>query len=151
MSENNAKTFARSESVSEESYSDQLLKPNRKSSASVDSMVWAKNGSNFNKLKQRNSADGSDIEKCIFSETNNGGRHLRQYSDSLVDSAKSVTRADFHEPVSNENEARDAITRLEPRGPFLCFHRSSTPSRSASFGQADFNQGVNLQLFLTHN
>ncbi|XP_043483895.1 rho guanine nucleotide exchange factor 17 isoform X2 [Leptopilina heterotoma] len=140
VSGNNAKTFARSESVSEEFYGDQLLEPNRKSSASVDSMVWAKNGSNLSKSKQRNSADVSDIDKCILSETNNGGRHLRQYSDSLVDSAKGVTRRDFHEPVSNESEARDAITRLEPRGPFLCFHRSNTPYRSASFGQADFNQ-----------
>lgn len=92
---------------------------------------------------QRNSADISDIDKCILSETNNGGRHLRQYSDSMVDSAKGVT-VDFHEPVSNESEARDAITRLEPRGPFLCFHRTNAPYRSASFGQVDFNQGIKL-------
>ncbi|XP_051171015.1 rho guanine nucleotide exchange factor 17 isoform X2 [Leptopilina boulardi] len=141
---NNAKTFVRSESVSEELYGDVPLESNRKSSASVDSMVWAKNGSNLNKTKQRNSADVSDIvvddnNKCILSESNNGGRHLRQYSDSMVDSAKGV-KVDFHEPISNESEARDAITRLEPRGPFLCFHRTNTPYRSASFGQVDFNQ-----------
>jgi hypothetical protein len=40
----------------------------------------------------------------------------------------------------SEGEARDAITRLEPRG-LLAFHRAGAPYRSASFGQVDFNQG----------
>lgn len=137
----NPKTFVRSESVGEECYSDPF-ENNRKSSASVDSVAWTKNGSKLIKPTERNSADVSDID--ILSEPNNGGRHLRQCSDSMVDSAKGVT-VDFHEPVSNESEARDAITRLEPRGPFLGFHRTSAPYRSASFGQADFNQGTKLK------
>ncbi|XP_033212658.1 rho guanine nucleotide exchange factor 17 isoform X2 [Belonocnema kinseyi] len=134
----NPKTFVRSESVGEECYSEPF-ENNRKSSASVDSVAWTKNSSKLIKPKERNSADVSDID--ILSEPNNGGRHLRQCSDSMVDSAKGVT-VNFHEPVSNESEARDAITRLEPRGPFLGFHRTSAPYRSASFGQADFNQAL---------
>ena len=142
---NNPKTYARSESVGEECYSEPV-ENNRKSSASVDSVTWTKNSSKSIKPKERNSVDVSDID--ILSEPSSGGRHLRQHSDSMVDSAKGVK--DFHEPVSNESEARDAITRLEPRGPFFGFHRSSAPFRSASFGQADFNQGTTLkQLFLT--
>lgn len=55
--------------------------------------------------------------------------------DDLCDDLKASSAA------GNEGEARDAITRLEPRGPLLTFHRTGAPFRSASFGQVDFNQG----------
>lgn len=90
----------------------------------------------------------------IISEDSNNGsaealtRHLRQYSDSIVDSARSL--AELCNEVnpsrglysgSNDGEARDAVARLEPRGPFLSYHRSGAPNRSASFSQVDFSQG----------
>ncbi|RLU24428.1 hypothetical protein DMN91_002517 [Ooceraea biroi] len=91
---------------------------------------------------ERNSGDVSDLR----SEPNASAeavKHLRQYSDSVVDSATSVDdlcdNLNAASVGGSEGEARDAITRLEPRG-LLGFHRVSAPYRSASFGQVDFNQ-----------
>lgn len=92
---------------------------------------------------ERNSGDVSDLR----SESNanaEAAKHLRQYSDSVVDSATSVDdlcdNLNAASVGGSEGEARDAITRLEPRG-LLTFHRAGAPYRSASFGQVDFNQG----------
>lgn len=78
----------------------------------------------------------------------NAAKHLRQYSDSVVDSGTCVDdlcdNLNAATGTGNDGEARDAITRLEPRGPLLTFHRAGAPFRSASFGQADFNQGNRL-------
>lgn len=68
---------------------------------------------------------------------------MRQYSDSVVDSATSVDDLCDNPnaaSVGGEGEARDAVTTLEPRG-LLAYHRTGVPYRSASFGQVDFNQG----------
>lgn len=95
-------------------------------------------------------------------------KHYRQSSDSLLDSgikkyrqhpkdcyAISFSRIPDAYGCSNntETEARDALARLEPRGPLLNYHKNCTPFRSASFGQADFNEGMfRTQFFLfTHN
>lgn len=91
----------------------------------------------------RSSGDVSDIKNELNASVN-AAKHLRQYSDSVVDSATCMDDlCDNLNAASggNEGEARDAITRLEPRGPLLTFHRAGAPFRSASFGQVDFNQG----------
>lgn len=88
-------------------------------------------------------------------------RHLRQYSDSIVESARSLAEL-CHNPGTvnnpssitnvnnfqgnNDPEARDAVARLEPRGPLLSYHRTGVPYRSASFGQVDFNQGNSIHM-----
>lgn len=91
----------------------------------------------------RNSGDVSDIKNELHSSAD-GAKHLRQYSDSVVDSATCVDdlcdNLNTASVAGNEGEARDAITKLEPRGPLLTFQRGA-PFRSASFGQVDFNQG----------
>ncbi|KYN28457.1 Rho guanine nucleotide exchange factor 17 [Trachymyrmex cornetzi] len=133
----NPKTIVRSESVSEECLSD-------RSGNSVyrkpchDSRKTSRSG-----RPERNSDDVSDLRSKPNASAE-AAKHLRQYSDSVVDSATSVDdlcdNLNAASVGGNEGEARDAITRLEPRG-LLAFHRSGAPYRSASFGQVDFNQG----------
>lgn len=129
--------MVRSESVSEECLSD-------RSGNSVyrkpchDSRKTSRSG-----RPERNSDDVSDLRSKPNASAE-AAKHLRQYSDSVVDSATSVDdlcdNLNAASVGGNEGEARDAITRLEPRG-LLAFHRSGAPYRSASFGQVDFNQG----------
>lgn len=133
------KTIVRSESVSEECLSDRSGNNNAYSRKPChDSRKSSRSG-----RPERNSGDVSDLR----SEPNasaEAAKHLRQYSDSVVDSATSVDdlcdNLNAASGGGNEGEARDAITRLEPRG-LLAFHRTGAPFRSASFGQVDFNQG----------
>ncbi|CAK9800392.1 Rho guanine nucleotide exchange factor 17 [Anthophora plagiata] len=135
------KTIGRSDSVGDECFSessnDACRKPctdSRRTSRSV-------------KLHDRNSGDVSDIKNELNASAD-VAKHLRQYSDSVVDSGTCVDdlcdNLNAASGAGNEGEARDAITRLEPRGPLLTFHRAGAPFRSASFGQVDFNQ-VNRQ------
>ncbi|XP_012280572.1 rho guanine nucleotide exchange factor 17 isoform X3 [Orussus abietinus] len=71
-----------------------------------------------------------------------GAGHLRQYSDSVVDGAKSAAEPrSAAAPEDHEAEATDALPRLGSRGPLLAYHRPGAPFRSASFGQVDFDQG----------
>lgn len=126
--------MVRSESVSEECLSDRSGN-NRKSCH--DSRKTSRSG-----RPERNSDDVSDLRNKPNADAE-AAKHLRQCSDSVVDSATSVDDLCDNLNASvggNEGEARDAITRLEPRG-LLAFHRSGAPYRSASFGQVDFNQG----------
>ncbi|CAK9830762.1 Rho guanine nucleotide exchange factor 17 [Anthophora retusa] len=135
------KTIGRSDSVGDECFSessnDACRKPytdSRRTSRSV-------------RLHDRNSGDVSDIKNELNASAD-VAKHLRQYSDSVVDSGTCVDdlcdNLNAASGAGNEGEARDAITRLEPRGPLLTFHRAGAPFRSASFGQVDFNQ-VNRQ------
>ncbi|XP_015585736.1 rho guanine nucleotide exchange factor 10-like protein isoform X2 [Cephus cinctus] len=142
-----SKTFFRSDSVSEEC----LNEPTVENESKIGSLnSTSRKSAKLAKANERNSGDISDIKS--LSESNSEAKHLRQYSDSVVDSAKSLD--DLCEPAENivglgtrgspggtDAEARDAITRLEPRGPLLSFHRSGAPFRSASFSQVDFHQG----------
>ncbi|XP_014488562.1 PREDICTED: rho guanine nucleotide exchange factor 17 isoform X2 [Dinoponera quadriceps] len=134
------KTIVRSESVSEECLSDRSGNNNAYSRKSCqDSRKSSRSG-----RPERNSGDVSDLR----SEPNasaEAAKHLRQYSDSVVDSATSVDDLcdNLNAASGNEGEARDAITRLEPRG-LLAFHRAGAPFRSASFGQVDFNQDADF-------
>ncbi|XP_012256069.2 uncharacterized protein LOC105686072 isoform X1 [Athalia rosae] len=91
-------------------------------------------------------------------------KHSRQYSDPVVRDSASAAKTTSEryttdsvppaEPSStasggsSEGEARDAVTRLEPRGPLLSsgYHRPGAPYRSASFGQVDFSQGSRLKV-----
>ncbi|XP_036141211.1 uncharacterized protein LOC105833654 isoform X3 [Monomorium pharaonis] len=138
--EETPKTMVRSESVSEECLSDRsgnsiYRKPCH------DSRKTSRSG-----RPERNSDDVSDLRSKPNANAE-AAKHLRQYSDSVVDSATSVD--DLCDNLSaasvggNEGEARDAITRLEPRG-LLAFHRSGAPYRSASFGQVDVNQDADF-------
>ncbi|XP_018314116.1 rho guanine nucleotide exchange factor 17 isoform X6 [Mycetomoellerius zeteki] len=132
--------MVRSESVSEECLSD-------RSGNSVyrkpchDSRKTSRSG-----RPERNSDDVSDLRSKPNASAE-AAKHLRQYSDSVVDSATSVDdlcdNLNAASVGGNEGEARDAITRLEPRG-LLAFHRSGAPYRSASFGQVDFNQDADF-------
>ncbi|CAK9806445.1 Rho guanine nucleotide exchange factor 17 [Anthophora quadrimaculata] len=135
------KTIGRSDSVGDECFSessnDACRKPytdSRRTSRSV-------------RLHDRNSGDVSDIKNELNASAD-VAKHLRQYSDSVVDSGTCVDdlcdNLNAASGAGNDGEARDAITRLEPRGPLLTFHRAGAPFRSASFGQVDFNQ-VNRQ------
>ncbi|XP_029040419.2 rho guanine nucleotide exchange factor 17 isoform X9 [Osmia bicornis bicornis] len=136
------KTIGRSDSVGDECLSepgnnDACRKPcadSRKSSRSA-------------KQQDRNSGDVSDI-KHELNVSADATKHLRQYSDSVVDSGTCVDdlcdNLNATSGAGSEAEARDAVTKLEPRGPLLTFHRGGAPFRSASFGQVDFNQ-VNRQ------
>ncbi|XP_018314113.1 rho guanine nucleotide exchange factor 17 isoform X3 [Mycetomoellerius zeteki] len=138
----NPKTMVRSESVSEECLSD-------RSGNSVyrkpchDSRKTSRSG-----RPERNSDDVSDLRSKPNASAE-AAKHLRQYSDSVVDSATSVDdlcdNLNAASVGGNEGEARDAITRLEPRG-LLAFHRSGAPYRSASFGQVDFNQDFSFSV-----
>jgi len=131
------KTIIRSESVSEECLSDRAGNDGYRKSCH-DSRRSSRPG-----RPERNSGDISDL-RCEPNVSAEAAKHLRQYSDSVVDSATSVDDlCDNPNALSvggSEGEARDAITRLEPRG-LLAFHRAGAPYRSASFGQVDFNQG----------
>ncbi|XP_050482410.1 rho guanine nucleotide exchange factor 17 isoform X6 [Bombus huntii] len=131
------KTINRSDSVGDECFSEssndacrKLCSDSRRTSRSV-------------RQHDRNSGDVSDIKNELNASAD-GAKHLRQYSDSVVDSGTCVDDLcddlNASSGAGNEGEARDAITRLEPRGPFLTFHRAGAPFRSASFGQVDFNQ-----------
>lgn len=130
------KTIVRSESVSEERLSDRsgndvYRKPCH------DSRKPSRTG-----RPERNSGDVSDLRSKQNANAE-AVKHLRQYSDSVVDSATSVDDLCDNlnaASVGSEGEAQDAITTLEPRG-LLAFHRVGAPYRSASFGQVDFNQG----------
>lgn len=132
------KTINRSDSVGDECFSEssndacrKLCSDSRRTSRSV-------------RQHDRNSGDVSDIKNELNASAD-GAKHLRQYSDSVVDSGTCVDDLcddlNASSGAGNEGEARDAITRLEPRGPLLTFHRAGAPFRSASFGQVDFNQG----------
>ncbi|XP_048263520.1 rho guanine nucleotide exchange factor 17 isoform X9 [Bombus terrestris] len=131
------KTINRSDSVGDECFSEssndacrKLCSDSRRTSRSV-------------RQHDRNSGDVSDIKNDLNASAD-GAKHLRQYSDSVVDSGTCVDDLcddlKASSAAGNEGEARDAITRLEPRGPLLTFHRTGAPFRSASFGQVDFNQ-----------
>ncbi|XP_011065101.1 PREDICTED: rho guanine nucleotide exchange factor 17 isoform X2 [Acromyrmex echinatior] len=143
----NPKTMVRSESVSEECLSD-------RSGNSVyrkpchDSRKTSRSG-----RPERNSDDVSDLRSKPNASAE-AAKHLRQYSDSVVDSATSVDdlcdNLNAASVSGNEGEARDAITRLEPRG-LLAFHRSGAPYRSASFGQVDFNQDADFTFSANSN
>ncbi|XP_025073713.1 rho guanine nucleotide exchange factor 17 [Pogonomyrmex barbatus] len=136
----NPKTMVRSESVSEECLSDRLGN-NAYRKSCHDSRKTSRSG-----RSERNSDDVSDLRSEPNARTE-AAKHLRQYSDSVVDSATSVDdlcdNLNAASVGGNEGEARDAITRLEPRG-LLTFHRSGAPYRSASFGQVDFNQDADF-------
>ncbi|XP_076245903.1 rho guanine nucleotide exchange factor 17 isoform X2 [Calliopsis andreniformis] len=131
------KTFGRSESVGDECYSESSKDACRKLCS--DSKRTSRSG----KQHDRNSGDVSDIKNELNTSVD-APKHLRQYSDSVVDSATCVNdlcdNLNAASGAGNEGEARDAITRLEPRGPLLTFQRTGVPFRSASFGQVDFNQ-----------
>lgn len=132
----NPKTMVRNESVSEECLSDRSGN-NTYRKPCYDSRKTSRSG-----RPERNSDDVSDLRSKPNANAE-AAKHLRQYSDSVVDSATSVDDLCDNLNASvggNEGEARDAITRLEPRG-LLAFHRSGAPYRSSSFGQVDFNQG----------
>ncbi|XP_043584598.1 rho guanine nucleotide exchange factor 17 isoform X8 [Bombus pyrosoma] len=131
------KTINRSDSVGDECFSEtsndacrKLCSDSRRTSRSV-------------RQHDRNSGDVSDIKNELNASAD-GAKHLRQYSDSVVDSGTCVDDLcddlNASSGAGNEGEARDAITRLEPRGPLLTFHKTGAPFRSASFGQVDFNQ-----------
>lgn len=127
-------TIVRSESVSEECLSDRSGNDRK---ACHDSRKPSRTG-----RPERNSGDVSDLrsKQNVNAEA---AKHLRQYSDSVVDSATSVDDLCDNlsaASVGGEGEARDAVTTLEPRG-LLAYHRTGAPYRSASFGQVDFNQG----------
>ncbi|XP_029163025.1 rho guanine nucleotide exchange factor 17 isoform X4 [Nylanderia fulva] len=133
------KTIVRSESVSEECLSDRSGNDAYRKSCH-DSRRPSRTG-----RPERNSGDVSDLRSKQNADAE-AAKHLRQYSDSVVDSATSVDDLCDNlnaASVGGEGEARDAITTLEPRG-LLAFHRAGAPFRSASFGQVDFNQ-VNRQ------
>lgn len=135
LQQENPKTMVRGESVSEECLSDRSGN-NRKLSCH-DSRKTSKSG-----RPERNSDDVSDFRNKPNTNAE-AVKHLRQCSDSVVNSVTSVDDLCDNLNASvggNEGEARDAITRLEPRG-LLTFHRSGAPYRSASFSQVDFNQG----------
>ncbi|KAK1120647.1 hypothetical protein K0M31_012253 [Melipona bicolor] len=133
------KTINRSDSVGDECLSESSNDAYRKQCTD------SRRSSRSVRQHDRNSGDVSDIKNELNASANTA-KHLRQYSDSVVDSGTCVDdlcdnpRADVL-GTGNEGEARDAITRLEPRGPLLAFHRAGAPFRSASFGQVDFNQG----------
>ncbi|XP_024886291.1 uncharacterized protein LOC112463866 isoform X1 [Temnothorax curvispinosus] len=130
----NPKTMVRSESVSEECLSDRSGNNIYRKSCH-DSRKTSRSG-----RPERNSDDVSDLRSKPNANAE-AAKHLRQYSDSVVNSATSDDLCDnLNASVGgNEGEARDAITTLEPRG-LLAFHRSGAPYRSASFSQVDFNQ-----------
>ncbi|XP_061932989.1 rho guanine nucleotide exchange factor 17 isoform X3 [Apis cerana] len=136
LQHNQPKTFNRSDSVGDECYSESSNDAYRKTC--TDSR-------RSRSLRQydRNSGDVSDIKNELNASADTA-KHLRQYSDSVVDSGTCVDdlcdNLNTASGQGNEGEARDAITRLEPRGPLLTFHRAGAPFRSASFGQVDFNQ-----------
>ncbi|XP_043506362.1 uncharacterized protein LOC122526844 isoform X7 [Frieseomelitta varia] len=132
------KTINRSDSVGDECLSESSNDAYRKQCTD------SRRSSRSVRQHDRNSGDASDIKNELNASADTA-KHLRQYSDSVVDSGTCVDdlcnnlRADVL-GTGNEGEARDAITRLEPRGPLLAFHRAGAPFRSASFGQVDFNQ-----------
>ncbi|XP_076280703.1 rho guanine nucleotide exchange factor 17 isoform X2 [Lasioglossum baleicum] len=130
------KTIGRSDSVGDECFSESGRDTCRKTCA--DSRRSLRSG----RQHDRSSGDVSDIKNELNASVN-AAKHLRQYSDSVVDSATYVDDLcdNLNAASSGNEEARDAITRLEPRGPLLTFHRAGAPFRSASFGQVDFNQG----------
>ncbi|KAL6438915.1 hypothetical protein ACFW04_003755 [Cataglyphis niger] len=133
------KTIVRSESVSEECLSDRSGNEAYRKPCH-DSRKPSRTG-----RPERNSGDVSDLrsKQNVNAEA---AKHLRQYSDSVVDSATSVDDLCDNlnaTSVGGEGEDRDAITTLEPRG-LLAFHRAGAPYRSASFGQVDFNQDADF-------
>ncbi|XP_076658309.1 rho guanine nucleotide exchange factor 17 [Halictus rubicundus] len=129
------KTIGRSDSVGDECYSESGRDTCRKTCA--DPRRSLRSG----RQHDRSSGDVSDIKNELNASAN-AAKHLRQYSDSVVDSATCVDDLcdNLNAASGGNEEARDAITRLEPRGPLLTFHRAGAPFRSASFGQVDFNQ-----------
>ncbi|XP_063982833.1 rho guanine nucleotide exchange factor 17 isoform X3 [Diachasmimorpha longicaudata] len=150
----NPKKFVRSESVGDECNHEHVTDDSRnrpQSSPNHDHHYQPPNQHGLlSRRTSRSSNDSgvnrhsSDIEQVKRStDRHSEPKHYRQCSDSLIDSTKCVS--DIGELTGgssgNESEARDALSRLEPRGPLLTFHRTGAPCRSASFGQVDFNQG----------
>nr|XP_012147901.1 PREDICTED: uncharacterized protein R02F2.2 isoform X1 [Megachile rotundata] len=131
------KTIGRSDSVGDECLSESGNDGCKKPCAD------SRRSSRSTRQHDRNSGDVSDI-KHELNVSADATKHLRQYSDSVVDSGTCVDdlcdNLNATSGAGNDAEARDAITRLEPRGPLLTFHRAGAPFRSASFGQVDFNQ-----------
>ncbi|XP_015511669.1 rho guanine nucleotide exchange factor 17 isoform X3 [Neodiprion pinetum] len=152
---NQSRTLPRSESVSEECVSggDPVLQSNGTETGNGTGSVRRKQGRGKPPLRHEERIDSAvDEGRVVSSEGGNSdARHLRQYSDSVVDSARSLaelcdTLPNAASARGSDPEARDAVTRLEPRGPLLSFHRSGAPYRSASFGQVDFNHGSRLRV-----
>lgn len=141
------KTIGRSDSVGDECYSEPGKDACRKPCPD------ARRSSRAGRQHDRSSGDVSDM-KHELNASADAAKHLRQYSDSVVDSATCVDdlcdNLNAASGAANEGEARDAITRLEPRGPLLTFQRSGAPFRSASFGQVDFNHGKPFLLLVAH-
>ncbi|XP_034939574.1 uncharacterized protein [Chelonus insularis] len=143
----NPKTFSSSLRVGEDSQIAQVtsnedekvnhqcstLSPRRTSWSSNESVIDKRTPGNTDKFTRSIDA---------FSDS----KHLRQCSDSVVDSAKCTDLYNLSIPsiISNESsqsEIRDAVARLEPRGPLLSYQTTGVPFRSASFSQVDFNKG----------
>nr|XP_050850263.1 uncharacterized protein LOC127063944 isoform X4 [Vespula vulgaris] len=152
--------IVRSESVGEERLTgtDSMVTGNESCRKQQFAHDTSKKSSKSGKVTERNSGDVGDVKNDanlvvgvpVEDAPTTKQQHLRQYSDSVVDSATSVDDLCDTLNVSstgtggnnnnNEAEARDAVSRLESRGPLLTLQRAGAPLRSASFGQVDFNQ-----------
>nr|KAF7427603.1 hypothetical protein H0235_007297 [Vespula pensylvanica] len=151
--------IVRSESVGEERLTgtDSMVTGNESCRKQQLAHDTSKKSSKSGKVTERNSGDVGDVKNDanlvvgvpVEDAPTTKQQHLRQYSDSVVDSATSVddlcdtlnvSSAGTGGNNNNEAEARDAVSRLESRGPLLTLQRAGAPLRSASFGQVDFNQ-----------
>ncbi|XP_047352274.1 uncharacterized protein LOC124950099 isoform X1 [Vespa velutina] len=153
------RSIVRSESVGEERLTgtDSMVTGNESCRKQQLAHDTSKKSSKSGKVTERNSGDVGDVKNdanlvigVSVEDAPTTKQHLRQYSDSVVDSATSVddlcdtlnvSSAGTGGNNNNEAEARDAVSRLESRGPLLTLQRAGAPLRSASFGQVDFNQG----------
>ncbi|XP_047352284.1 rho guanine nucleotide exchange factor 17-like isoform X7 [Vespa velutina] len=152
------RSIVRSESVGEERLTgtDSMVTGNESCRKQQLAHDTSKKSSKSGKVTERNSGDVGDVKNdanlvigVSVEDAPTTKQHLRQYSDSVVDSATSVddlcdtlnvSSAGTGGNNNNEAEARDAVSRLESRGPLLTLQRAGAPLRSASFGQVDFNQ-----------
>ncbi|KAF7403448.1 hypothetical protein HZH68_006242 [Vespula germanica] len=151
--------IVRSESVGEERLTgtDSMVTGNESCRKQQLAHDTSKKSSKSGKVTERDSGDVGDVKNDanlvvgvpVEDAPTTKQQHLRQYSDSVVDSATSVddlcdtlnvSSAATGSNNNNEAEARDAVSRLESRGPLLTLQRAGAPLRSASFGQVDFNQ-----------
>ncbi|XP_046817649.1 uncharacterized protein LOC124423673 isoform X2 [Vespa crabro] len=153
------RSIVRSESVGEERLTgtDSMVTGNESCRKQQLVHDTSKKSSKSGKVTEKNSGDVGDVKNdanlvigVSVEDAPTTKQHLRQYSDSVVDSATSVddlcdtlnvSSAGTGGNNNNEAEARDAVSRLESRGPLLTLQRAGAPLRSASFGQVDFNQG----------
>lgn len=159
------RSIVRSESVGEERLTgtDSMVTGNESCRNKQLVHDTSKKSSKSGKVTERNSGDVGDVQNdanlnvgvsSVEDAPTTKQQHLRQYSDSVVDSATSVddlcdtlnvsnaaNAGNNNNNNNNEAEARDAVSRLESRGPLLTLQRAGAPLRSASFGQVDFNQG----------